>query len=834
MKKFKKNDFKNIGLLISFILLFVIVLLCFGYAFGSEIDWANQHIVFPEYFRFLFYKTHNLIPNFSFNLGMGQNIFYISYYGLLSPIVLLSYILPFIPMYIYMIIASIISLIGSVILFYRWILNKYNSKIALIASILFLLNSTFFYHFHRHIMFVIYMPFLLIALSSIDKYFTNKKVLSLVISTFLLIMTSYYFGAYGCIVLFIYTIYLLLKNKQFDYIKLGKVVYYLLLAVLLSSVLLLPTLYALLEGRIETTVTSINVLSIISPSYNFNYTFYNSYYSWGLSFIYILAIIFGFVSKKKNRVFISTIMSLIIVFPIFSYILNGGMYVDGKCYLPFLPLALLQVCDFIEEYYNRRIVIKNYYKIIFSVLVFLIICSFLKTGMYFLIVDAVLTLLFFNKINEFKNRYFVFLPAIIISFASFVFSSFNEGYIKLKDLKEINDNKYYELTKSIDYNDPYRLSIEDNKRYTINKVYNVNSLRTSIYSSLENTNYYNQVRNVFQNETLNRDNFVLSQTSNVLFNIYSGTRYLISSNAPLIGYRPIKTIGNTTLYENEDVLPIIYASNKIMSKKEFDDLDYPNQIDALLNYIIVDNEEVENVYKSNIKKVNLKYKIKNMNNLEYFESNNHIIINANKNASLDIDIDPIKNKVLIIKFKMNKVKEGFACSSDIIVNGINNSLSCKDWKYNNNNNTFEYVLSSNDKIESINVKFSNDEFDISDIETYTIDYSILRELNNKVNKINFNIVNNKIVSDIDLKEQSYVKTTIPYEEKGYKVLIDNNETEIIKVDGTYIGFIVPDGDHTIEIVYYTPYLKEGLLLSSTGLIILLVTIYIRKKKDFTF
>ena len=91
-----------------------------GYIFGSEIDWANQHIVITEYFRSMFYKTGHLIPHLALNLGMGQNIFYFTYYGLLSPIILLSYLLPFIPMYIYMLIAVFLSITASSILFYKW------------------------------------------------------------------------------------------------------------------------------------------------------------------------------------------------------------------------------------------------------------------------------------------------------------------------------------------------------------------------------------------------------------------------------------------------------------------------------------------------------------------------------------------------------------------------------------------------------------------------------------------------------------------------------------------------------------------------------------------
>ena len=44
----------------------------------------------------LFYDTKDLFPNFAANLGAGENIYNFSYYGLYSPIILFSYLLPFV------------------------------------------------------------------------------------------------------------------------------------------------------------------------------------------------------------------------------------------------------------------------------------------------------------------------------------------------------------------------------------------------------------------------------------------------------------------------------------------------------------------------------------------------------------------------------------------------------------------------------------------------------------------------------------------------------------------------------------------------------------------
>lgn len=106
--KIKKNqDVKNVLLLFLFITIFILIITRFKYYFGSNVDWINQHWSIPEYFRTLFYDTHQLFPNFAFNIGGGQNIYYLSYYGLFNPLILISYLFPSINMMNYIIGLSI-------------------------------------------------------------------------------------------------------------------------------------------------------------------------------------------------------------------------------------------------------------------------------------------------------------------------------------------------------------------------------------------------------------------------------------------------------------------------------------------------------------------------------------------------------------------------------------------------------------------------------------------------------------------------------------------------------------------------------------------------------
>ena len=108
----------NILVLLFYGLIVIIIMTGRGNLYGSSIDWVNQHSVFPEYFRNLFYETKRFLPNLALNIGAGQNIFNFAYYGFLSPIILLSYLMPFVSMTTFIISCSIILYLISAVLVY--------------------------------------------------------------------------------------------------------------------------------------------------------------------------------------------------------------------------------------------------------------------------------------------------------------------------------------------------------------------------------------------------------------------------------------------------------------------------------------------------------------------------------------------------------------------------------------------------------------------------------------------------------------------------------------------------------------------------------------------
>lgn len=832
MKKLNKKDFIYLITLSVLIISYVIFLRVKGFAFGSNVDWLSQHITIPEYFRMVFYETGNLFPLFNMNLGMGQNIFYFFYYGLLSPIILLSYLLPFVSMANYIQIISVLNIIISTFLLYKWINNKYNNKIALISAIIFILSGPIIYHSHRHIMFVNYFPFLIGALISVDNYFLKKQKIPIIINVFLLILTSFYFSVPSIIVVGIYTIYKILDKNKFklkDFKPLLNIILYVIIGILLTSFILVPLFYALLTGRTDTT-NIINLKDLLIPKLNYNLTFYYSY-SLGLTFIYLVSIISNIIKKRINDIFLSIILLACMFLPFVSYLLNSLMYIDGKSFIPFLPLALISISNFLVDLFKKNINIKKLLLFLIPIIIIMIYSAVSYDKRDLLITDIIITITFLILILKYKKPNLIYIPIIFSLLFSFYIVNINESYVKIDDLKNENNYIYKDLLNNTNKSTIYRTLINNKVLNKVNKIYDINQYNTSIYASTSNQQYLSFIRNEFQNEVINKDYGTITGSDNLLFNIYSGTKYLISQKQPLKGYNQLKTIDNITLYENNDVLPIGYSSSKIMSLREYNTLEYPYNIDALLNYVIV-NKSIKNVYKTNVDKYNLTGEIIDFNNFTYKLENSKYIIKTEELSFINFKLDkPINDKILIIKFTMNKERYGYYCSSDISINGINNSLSCSDWKYHNNNYSFEYVISSNEPIENLIIKFSNAYFEISDLQTYTIDYSKIKNLKNNISefKIDKNkSINNILYGEIDVKEDGYFKLTIPYQKKGFNIYVDNIKVNYNLIDKAFIGFPIEEGLHTIEIIFNPPYLKEGLLLSIIGILLLLISIFDNK------
>ena len=837
MKKLSKhkNDIISVLTLIIISLVIVLILVNFTNFFGSKKDWLSQHIMFPDYLRKLFYDTGDFFFFFSFNLGGGQNIYNISYYGLFNPIILISYLLPFVSMMTYIEFSMIICLIVSIALMYYFLRKRFDSKISFVSTLLFLTAGCFIFHLHRHIMFVDYMPFLLMALIGVDKYFDKKKISLLVISIFLMILTSYYFSVVGLVCVLLYGIFRYIEDKKNekitvkDFFKEGfKFIFIMLISVLMSCFLLLPTLYSLLDGRTATN-KSISLLGLLIPNFDISNTLYSSY-SLGLSAIFIIALIYGIITKKCEVKVISIIFSVLLVFPIFDYIFNGGMYLNGKAFIPMLPIAILIISYFLKNVFSNKGKLKI--SIIISLIVVVInLLIFVYKNEYvclLFVLDMALLVIFLFIGFKFKKKILFYIYLGVMSLALVIPTNFDDEFVT----KEFYDTLDYEETsdkvKQVLGNDNsfYRISDQSTKLDKSNYIYDIDYYTGSIYSSLSNSYYKDFYNNLINNEFIYRSYGMLTGNNNIFYNFYMGNKYLLNSSNNMLGYEKI----DDGIYRNEDVLPIGYSTNKIMSLDEYNSLSYFEKLDAYLNYAIVDGDYSDN-YVKKVKDYVPDFEVLESKNLNIEEDNDKYSIKASKDNKLVIKLKNVsESDILLLRFKMlydNKCSED---DSYITINGVSNKLTCRSWKYHNNNYDFEYSLSGNENLE---ITFSEGKFKLSDPSFAIYNYNDLVSINDEISPFVIDRDKTKgdvIEGNINVKEDGYFKLSVPYD-KGFEIYVDDEKTNYEVVNKSFIGFDISKGSHNIRIVYTSPLFKEGLVISCVGLVLFLgAVVYYRKRE----
>ncbi len=840
MGRLTRHDYRNLSILIFLFVIIIIIITRFTYVFGSAYDWQQQHCVFPEYFRTLFYTTHNIFPNFAMQIGGGQNIYNFSYYGFLNPVMMISYLLPFVKMTDYVIASSIVLVIAGTVLFYIWLKrNQYTSEVCFLVSLLFMCAGPVIFQSHKQLMFVNYIPFLILGLLGVDHFLLKNKSMLLIISTFLMILSSYYFSIGGIVVLMMYSLYRQIKMDPETTVKsmflmTGKLAVRILIAVFMSGMLLLPTFSALLDGRnaISSAGKSFD-FSLLIPGIHLQDFVYNSY-SLGLTSIALIALISAFISKKKERIILSIFICILTIFPVLNYVLNGTLYLNTKVFIPFLPLACIVIADYISDIWANR----SSRKQILTTMIILglvTLCASQWDYKLVFLADAVLTcaaILLYQKTGKKKC---VVIPLAAISIILCIVVNLGDNLVLLSDAQKESTDPTASLVRSVIAKDPgfFRVSDNQNALVNINKVYDAKYYQTSLYSSISNPEYFNLVGNIFNNEESFRNPFILDPTQNVLFNIFMGNKYFITDKEPPIGYRTAATSGNLSIYENDSVLPLGYVTDAIMSESDFDKLDYPYTAEALLKYGVVQGPgNVE--YSTGIVSETPVFSVTNEKNLTYTASQGIYDVHADDNAGLTVHLkDPVAGKLLFIRFQMDR--QSPVSDLNISINQINNILVGRNWTYQNNNFEFDYVLSSNTPMQDLQVAFGKGDYQLSNLAVYTLDYADISNMNSTIDPFNVDTQKTQgdvIAGTIHVTRDGYFILHIPYA-KGFTILVDGKKVDYEEVNKAFIGFKLDTGEKNIQITYQAPMHKEGLALSLIGVGCLLSVFLFEYKRKRT-
>ena len=811
--------------------------------FGAKVDWLSQHSVLPDYFRQQFYATGKLFPEFAANLGGGQNIYHFAYYGLYSPLILPSYLLPFVKMSDYIMAVSITGLTASVLLFYYWLKSrKTDTGTAFILSLMFLLAGPMIGQYSGQIMFVDYMPFLCLALIGVDQYFEQEKSGLFTISVFLMIMTSFYFSIGGMLALVLYGLHRYFEQREECRVTVSTFlidglcfVRPMLLAVLMGSFFLVPTALALTGGRSKG--QNISLASFFIPQITVE-RFAYSIYGIGLTTLVITVLLTGLLYRKVYEKVLTYGCVIVLAIPVFAYLLNGGLYIRDKVFIPFLPLLCYLISIYLEKCRKRELSfiagIVPY--IITTIFVYMARNQFVSKGIgesiwKALLAESILFLICYvlycamkRYYKETKEILMLALPSVIclaVTMNTF-YQMKPDRYVSRKLYRDVvgeqNRQAVKEALKDDDgYYRTEQMGSDDENAADLNRIWDVDQNITSIYSSAYNPDYQTFRQKTFRLEEPFRNGMMQSVSKNPVFQRMMGVRYIVSdSDVP--GYTLVKKCGTTGIYQNKDAAPVMYATDRVMTEEEYKKLAFPYNQTAFLEYAVV-GEHTE----SSDQNIMTAYKPVSMKKAD---AQDGWRIHAKKMKKTTFSIQQVQqktaqekkqeNRVLFLKFRVDNAHP----NKDVAVwiNGIRNKLSAKDHVYYNENKIFTYAVPLKDGEDNISVTFGKGKYQLSQVQAYLGSLPERSETlyQSEVQVDKKQTKDNVIQGMIQVKNNGWFITSIPYD-THFKMYIDGKETKIQKVNTAFLGCKIRRGKHEVKIIYHAPGTTTGKVLSLIGI-----------------
>ena len=821
----KKNDKTKLPyFLLIMLALFFCWLFCIrNGVFGSKVDWISQHSVFPDYFRQLFYDTGRIFPEFAANIGGGQNIYNFSYYGLYSPIILISYLFPNVEMGTYLMAAMIVNLLIALLLFYRWLLQRGISKrTSFLVAVLFLLSGPMIYHSYNQVMFVNYMPFLCLALIGVDRYFEKQKVGIYTFSVWMMILTSYYFSIGGMLVLVLYGLYrygeIKENSKEIFQIRTFlwdgiQFLFPMLTAVLLSAVLLVPTAFALMGVR--TGGTSVSFWKLFVPDIQIFWLVYAPY-GIGLTTLVITVLISGFTYKKRSEKWLHLGCAIILCVPVFAWLLNGGLYIRDKVMIPFLPLLCFLIAKYIEKQRNGEIsFLAGLLPFLFTVLLLCAKKEQIGNKGYWqlLLADGMIMAVCFLICYWKKCMQFLVLPPLIfLSIYGVVLHENADMLIDPAFYEQVTDQNIRTVIEKISEEETgfYRIeqsgTVEEDAA-NINRIWSPEQYVSSIYSSVYNEKYHNFRTEIFQTEQPYRNILMQSGSGNPVFQRFMGIKYIISDR-DVPGYEKIAE----NVYENKDVLPIAYVTKQLISEEEYRKLEFPYNQLALLEYAVVD-DKIEN-------HINLEKLRASLQNVDMRFEEKKIQSRERVNHTVEIP-EADEGDLLFLQFKVKNHRSSKDVS--IWVEGIRNKLTANTHIYYNGNEKFTYVIPLKEGQTKVNMRFGAGNYEIADLSSFIWKKTMQGEQQNGLVQSEFHVdkratKGNIIKGTVEADKEEYLITSIPYDE-NFEILVDGKETAYEKVNTAFLGVKMQEGKHEIEMIYHAPGLMLGKILSMIGLVL---------------
>ena len=864
-----------------------------GCFYGSTTDWYNQHVTLAETIRKVCLQEKTLAPAW-ISLGGGSNGFQFAYYGYYRPDIIIGCLFPQVPMTVLIPMYALGCYLAAVLLLEYWLrLEGLSPFLAFFGSMLFLLAGCFF-QTHRQIMFVNYLPFLILALIFLKK----RRFALMSVSLTLVYLHSFYYAIACLAVIGWFAVGMLRReNKSGRKKLLFQGVVSVFLSVGMAMMLLLPTFLSILEHRHSGEKATTMADLIVPNAQNLLY----SPYGMGLTIICAYLLLVGLTIREVR--WQCALLLAGSLFGVASYILNATLYARGKILIPFVPVVILYCMKIFQKIRCGEVRWQFWPFALLAVGIFTQLSETWFAGILLdlivLFVIVVMDLIWRKAtgtmgaagISVGETGLVRYLPLFVMPFLIYLCVAAGEGWhgIPNKEASQLAGSKSAALVNFLmgteeeeaqnssapaessadqeqnqeqiqivnqtqeeeNFTEEELQAICGNKLYRCDKLTDTktecNALQfygqqsANMYSSVTNQLYQKFYYNVVKMPIQINNRTALLEERNPLFAQLMGERYILTTeNKMPSGYSVLLQKGKYVIAENPNVLPIAYTTSDIISNTQFDALNETEKMSALSCYTVAGDEDQKKVNVSEMEQISFpsldSETVSITGNVQIKTLKNRYRIQAGEGGGvLHIPLDSnMKNGTLYFKFNVKNRTENAVIIS---ANGRKNKLSGATAPYPNENDCFSYMLKEKGNDKYISLKLSAGTYDLTDMECYRLPTKLFSkkqvtamELLPEEQWESDSILNGTVTAGAD----GYFVTSIPMQ-NGLKLYVDGKETKLETVNTAFAGAKISAGSHTIDLKFEAPGQKYGKMASLLSVVLFIVwtagTIVYRKKMD---
>lgn len=821
----KKKVLKKI--LVFIIPIFLILLTMYlklGTIDGNYIlisDMEAQYNSLLQYFKNILNGTESLF--YSFHKGLGGEMFTTFTYYLASP---LNFLVIFfdnthIPDCAFLIILIKIGLSGLTMNFFLDYKYNKNYNLNFVISLCYALMSyTVNYYFNIMWLDSVYMlPLVTMGLDMLINH--NKNTLYLIALSYMIIC-NYYMAYMVCIFCVMYLIYQFIINRNFDKKIIVKFILFSILAALIASFILIPTIikiksFASTQGNLNITYNYLYntfkdmIQNMIIGGHNCsNVTNEYGIYMFTSNICVILLLIYFFNQKVEKRNKIALFIILLIFMLSFyllplKYIWHGfslpSFYNNRNSFI--FNFIILIIC--IPSYYKCDRIEKRYCFIISIFYLALTILNIIILGKtmlmnlfitYIFVIIYMILLFTIKNYRIYKFQYILWIFIILELFINLYLSFVTKTVVSYTYSDYINNICPIMISSSLDYRSENLMHKNGIDGLTCGYNSTTTFLSTLTNDDLKNLNKFGYYAGGKVQYNLG--------ANTLLIDSILGTKYYLLSEGSKINY-----LKNTNNCQN---VGIYNKNSNDINNEEY--CLYENSNSLGISYIVknIDFDDTNNVFENqtelikNMTGINKEYLYK----LDYIYRENKFYINNNKERFYiyiyaDINVD---DKIAI-----------YADGKQIYTSEDSSSLTL-------NNGVLE-VYSNND-ITTLKIKVNDNSDTISKIMVYGIDNKVENEAYNilKNNTVNItNISTDYMLETVDAKEEGYLLFTIPYD-KNIDIYIDGEKNKSLKAYNYFLSTKISEGKHIVKIKYnHRSYYKY----SCISLLFIIISIICVKK-----